>query len=81
MILIALILVILSVAASISVYPEKFSNLKLSFPRLAQVCLSFGCYIFMRQCDGGSFIYIRPKMYLADIYAKRSLAETSVDAK
>jgi tetratricopeptide (TPR) repeat protein len=80
-ILIAILLSVLSVAASISVYPEKFSNLKLSFRASPKYALALAAIFLCVSAMVVVLFTMGLKMYLADIYAKRSLAETSIDAK
>lgn len=72
---------ILSVSASIVMYPEKFKILKLSFRASPKYALALAA-IFLCVSAGVVVLFTMGlKMYLADVYAKQSLAAGDTNAK
>ena len=81
LILVFLLIVIFSVTASIVVYPEKFKSIKLSFRASPKYALALAA-IFLGVSAGVVVMFTMGlKMYLADIYAKKSLLDSGLDAK
>ncbi|MDD5032323.1 MAG: tetratricopeptide repeat protein [Patescibacteria group bacterium] len=71
----------LMVSSAVRLYPEKFKSLKLSFRSSPKYALALAA-VFLSISAGVIILFTMGlKMYLADIYAKRSLAVEDVNVK
>lgn len=81
LILLTVLIAIITVASSVSLYPEKFSEIKLSFRASANYALALAA-IFLCVSAGVVVLFTMGlKMYLADIYVKKALLESDVSKK
>ena len=80
-ILLAVIISILTVAASLVMYPERFRDLKLSFRASPKFALALAA-IFLFVSAGVVVLFTMGlKMYLADIYARQAIDAASAQTK
>ena len=77
----SIILSALAVAVTVEIYPEKFKVLNLSFRASAKYALALSA-IFLTVSAGVVVVFTMGfKLYLADIYAQRALAQTDQTQK
>ncbi|MDD4901030.1 MAG: hypothetical protein PHS62_02880 [Patescibacteria group bacterium] len=80
-ILVAILVSTLAVAVAIINYPERFKDLNLSFRASPKYALALAA-IFLSLSAGVVILFtMGAKMYLADYYAKQSLAVTDINQK
>ncbi len=80
-ILIFILLCILAISASITVYPEKFKSTTLTFRASAQYALALAA-IFLSVSAGVIILFtLGLKMYLADFYAKEAVLAAGQEQK
>jgi tetratricopeptide (TPR) repeat protein len=80
-ILYAVLVSVLTVSVAVVIYPEKFKTLNLAFRTSAKYALALSA-IFLVVSAGVVILFTMGlKMYLADIYAQRSLTQTDQTKK
>ncbi len=81
MILMTILIAVFSVSSSLVMYPERFSDLKLSFRASPKYALALSA-IFLCVSAGVVVLFTMGlKLYLADIYARQALAAGSQEAR
>ncbi len=81
LVLMAVMISVLAVSASLIMYPEKFKELKLSFRSSAKYALALSA-IFLCVSAGVVVLFTMGlKMYMADTYAKSAMAAEKIEDK
>jgi len=81
LILLTVLMSIFTISVALIIYPEKFNVLKLSFRASPKYALALSA-IFLCVSAGVVILFTMGlKMYLADIYIRKSLTETDFDKK
>ncbi len=68
-------------AAAVTVYPERFSTLELSFRTSPKYALALAAVFLTVTAGVAVLLTMGVKLYLADIYAKRSLSAEKIEDK
>lgn len=79
--LVTVLLSILTVSTAIYLYPDKFDNLKLSFRSSANYALALAAVFLVISASVVVMFTLGLKMYVADVYARESLLNSSLDNK
>jgi len=79
LIMVAAILTILAAAVSVNLYPEKFSDLKLSFRASPKFALALAAIIVCLSAGIVVLFTMGFKLYLAAVYARQALAAENIE--
>jgi tetratricopeptide (TPR) repeat protein len=80
-ILISLLIFIMTISIAVSAYPNEFKELRLSFRTSAKYGLALAA-VFLTVSAGVVILFtIGLKMYLADVYANKSVLNENIDKK
>ncbi len=80
-ILVAILISALTVAVAMSIYPERFKSVNLSFRATPKYALALSAIFLTVSAAVVVLFTMGFKMYLADIYAQKSLGETDQNKK